>query len=92
MQNPPTISPTLGAPTTCNGKTTTALNLSAITTATAKKTNDDDTYDYYFGIDCNGSSKYNGNKSHDSKSKPKQNSASGSGHTDRIRSVHPYQT
>jgi len=27
-----------------------------------------------FGIDCNRSSKFNGNKNHDNKSKPKQNS------------------
>jgi len=59
---------TPGAPTTCNGKTSApALNLSAKPTATAKKNTNNHSYGYYFGIDCNRNSKYNGNKNHDNK-------------------------
>jgi len=59
--HPPSVS-TPGAPTTCNGKTSaSALIMSATTTATA------------IGIDCNRGYKFNGNKNHDNKSKPKKN-------------------
>jgi len=84
VQNPLPSVLTPSAPTTCSNFCTCTKFISN-NYSCVKKTNNNHSYGYYFGIDykvVERNAKNNGNKNHDNKSKPKQNSASWSGHTD----------